>query len=183
MSSRSKLLMSLLTTVVAVAFVALPNGAEAQGIGNGRNIGIGLGKGTLGSGITGKYYMGQDTALQAHLGYTSSWGWYGCPDGRRGRCDATYGFGLNIDYMVTFNTLAEGSAGRLFLSGGGGGGLSSGGPFNPVLLAANGVLELGWHFSEIPFEVVADWRPALVFGPTRPFLAFFDLGFSVRVFF
>jgi len=174
------------TSIAALAFLALllvPATGTAQGKGTGGNFGLGLGKGTLASGITGKYYMSADTALQGHLGYTPGWGWGRCERGPYDYdCRGYYGFGLNIDYMYTFSNLVEGGAGRLFASGGGGGAISSSGPFGGGAIAVNGVLELGFHFNEVPIELVADWRPFFAFGGA-PLPGFFDFGFSARFYF
>lgn len=171
-----------IVAAILLALSAIPASAAAQGIGGGSNFGFGLGKGTLASGLTGKYYLGQNNAVQAHLGYTPGWGWGGCRGAYDYDCRAGYGFGLSADYLVTFNDLVESSAGRLFASGGGGGAISSVGPFGGGALAVNGVLELGWHFNEIPIELVADWRPFLAFGPGL-LPGFFDFGFSARFYF
>lgn len=149
-------------------------------------VGLGLGRGTLASGLTGKIYLSDRSALQAHAGYTNGWGWSNCRGGQ-GRydydCRSFYGFGLNVDYLGTFAHLVEGSAGRLSASAGGGGALSSGGPYGNGLFAANGVVELGWHFSEVPIELAADWRPFIGFGQGGAFFSLFDFGFSARFYF
>lgn len=183
---RSRYAELLGTSIVASLFAALlliPATGTAQGTGGGGNFGLGLGKGTLASGITGKYYLSADTALQGHIGYTPGWSWGRCGRGRYDYdCRGYYGFGLNVDYMYTFSNLVEGGAGRLFASGGGGGAISSVGPYGGGALAINGVLELGWHFSEVPIELVLDWRPFFALGPgILP--GFFDFGFSARFYF
>lgn len=155
------------------------------GIGPGQ-FGLGLGRGTLASGLTGKMYLSSSTALQAHAGYTNGWGWGSCRGGR-GRyeysCSSSYGFGLNVDILNTFTDLVQVPAGRLFVSAGGGGGLSSGGPYGTGFFAANGLAELGWHFSALPIELVADWRPFIGFGSGGAFFSLFDFGFSARFYF
>lgn len=161
------------------------SGDVGSNIGPGA-FGLGLGRGTLASGLSGKMYLTPGTALQAHLGYTNGWGWGSCRGGQ-GRyeydCRSAYGFGLNVDFVGTFAELARGSAGRLFAGAGGGGALSSGGPYGNGLLAANGVVELGWHFSAVPIELVADWRPFIGAGSRGAFFSLFDFGFSARFYF
>lgn len=199
--SSTTVALALLSMTLGAAVALAPSTGHAQGdenleasegsanttnaIGPGR-IGLGLGRGTLASGLTGKFYLSDRSALQAHAGYTNGWGWSNCSGGR-GRydydCRSFYGFGLNVDYLGTFAHLVSGSAGRLSASAGGGGALSSGGPYGSGLFAANGVVELGWHFSEVPIELAADWRPFIGFGSGGMFLSLFDFGFSARFYF
>lgn len=192
----SSLLAAVCSLVLGLAAVGIPTDGHAQestagatggpsGIGAGQ-IGLGLGKGTLASGLTGKFYMSPGTALQAHAGYTAGWGWGSCRGGR-GRydydCGSYYGFGLNVDMLGNVAHLVNASAGRLSVNVGGGGALSSGGPFGTGLFAANGVAELGWHFSAVPVELAADWRPFIGFGSGGAFFSLFDFGFSARWYF
>lgn len=163
-----------------------PATGQAQQIGAGKNIGLGLGWGTFAAGITGKFYMDSTSAIQGHLGSTAEIGHYGhyhnhdhdAHDHHHGE-----GLGLSIDYVYEPNALATAPAGRLFWGIGGGGAIFGGGGHGG--LAINGVAELGWQFSQVPIELVLDYRPFIAFGSGgyADFGFFLPIGFSARVYF
>lgn len=188
--NRTASLLSLAAVALfGFAFLS-PAPAQSQEIGAGKDIGVGLGWGTFAAGLTGKYYMGPNSALQGHLGSTyvigyHDRGYHGYHDHDHGRF-RDRGIGLSIDYVWEPAPIATAPAGRLFGGIGGGGAIfnipyeshSHGG------LAVNGVAEIGWQFSPVPIEVVLDYRPYIAFaegGAWGDFLL--PLGFSARVYF
>jgi hypothetical protein len=176
----------LVFVFVAAAFallLAAPTSAGAQmetePIGEGENIGVGLGTGTYTSGLTGKAYLDEQAALQLFLGSLGAFGRYGCGFG----C----GFAISGDYVGEFDDLLEEvEAGELFLGVGGGGFVYD---WNGFGAGVNGVFEVGWHFREVPVELIIDVRPLLGFdtGSFRTFNdeIFFDIdgGAAVRYYF
>jgi hypothetical protein len=146
-----------------------PDSANAQSdsIARGGTPGFGLGGGTITSGLTGKYYLGRETALQ---GFVGSW---------RG-----FAFSLSMDFVYEFADLAETDDGRLFAGVGGGVGFAQSYDFGGTsFLALNVVLEMGWHFQAVPLEIVLDVRPTVLVGPAVDFygrFASFDpFGFGI----
>jgi hypothetical protein len=184
-----RLVRTLLFALAASACAALltfPTTASAQGqIGSGKDIGLGLGRGTLTSGITGKFYLDQSSAVQLYLGNLG--GWYDRGYDCRGSC----GLALSGDYIFEFEDLVNEDVGRLFLGGGGGAFLYNYGTFGRYAsgysgVGVHGVFELGWHFNEFPLEIAIDIRPAFdfvspPFDDHSPF--FIDGGGSIRIFF
>jgi len=169
---------SMLAALV-VGLAATPSNAQTQEIGAEKPIGVGLGWGTFAAGITGKYYLGGGSALQGHLGSA-----FGVSD--PGRFDedrvADDGLGISIDYVFEPNFLLEEPAGRLFWGFGAGGAVFGDDTTSGV--AVNGVLELGWHFADVPIELVIDYRPFIAFGTDYTDVEFFlPTGFSARFFF
>jgi hypothetical protein len=142
----------------AAALLMLPSTAFAQGdyessgqIGQGKNVGIGLGGGSIVSGLTLKGYFSDKLAGQLFLGGAGAWGYGG------------FGFGIDGDIVYEFATIAEADGvGRLFLGAGGGAGFIA----NPFFSAGsvNALFEMGWHFTEVPIELVIDYRPTFYFG-------------------
>lgn len=151
---------TLVATVLAACtalFLMVPSTAFAQGgfddggtIGQGKNFGIGVGGGSIVSGLTLKGYFSEDLAGQLFIGGAGAYGYPG------------YGFGLDGDIVAEFPITEAEGVGELFFGLGGGGGLY----FNTFYGAGsvNLVAELGWHFTEIPIELVIDYRPTVVFG-------------------
>lgn len=184
----------LVLVFLAAAFtllLAAPTSAAAQAddepeaepatelIGEGADLGVGIGTGTFTSGLTGKAYVGEQAAFQLFLGSLGAFGRYGCGFG----C----GFSASADYVGEFDDLLEEvEAGELFLGAGGGGFIYE---WNGFGAGVNGVFELGWHFREVPVELIIDIRPVLGFdtGSFRSFNdeIFFDIdgGGAVRYYF
>lgn len=193
--SRTTLLASLLSLLLAGAALGAPGAAHAQDdgdddgnvetsttsgggsttIGGGKDVGLGLGTGLFTSGLTGKFYLDNESAIQAFIG---DFGHYG-----RTYCSYGCGFSLSVDYVNEFSTLAEADPGRLFLGAGGGGAIySPAAPFTGVGFAANALVELGWHFKDFPLELVLDLRAAFDFGPFAD-LFFIHGGGAIRFYF
>ena len=147
MSTRSVLILALFTGLLATA---APTSADASQIGAGKNLGLGIGGGTMSTtGLTVKSYLTPRTAVQGFLDI-----------------DAWRGYGLGADYMWEFDRLGKGSAGELFWGAGIGGAvrMNSGYADNSTGIGIAAVIELGWHFRELPLEIILDLRPGLRFG-------------------
>jgi len=150
-------------------------------IGDDAIVGLGLGHGTYTTGLTGKLYIDQRSALQLFFGDFGAYGRYDLD------CTVACGFGVSADYVFEFQDLVvDPQAGRLFLGGGVGGFLgtyTAPGDDDLVDFGINGVFELGWHFYRFPLELIIDVRPALAFGDFAPDFLAIDGGFAARWYF
>ncbi len=164
----------MLATCLALIFACAPDQARAQQsepIAQPGTFGVGLGGGTITSGVTAKYYLSRETAIQGFLG---SW--------------RDLGLSLSADFLYEFAELTENDDGRLFAGVGGGVGFAQGYRFGGSFLVLNGVFELGWHFRSFPLEILLDVRPTFALGPATTFgrYAGFDplgVGLAFRWFF
>ncbi|GEM_PF-2474940 len=155
MNRQHSKIIGVLIAACAAALLMLPSTAFAQGdfessgqIGQGKNIGVGLGGGSIVSGLTLKGYFSDQVAGQLFIG---------------GGAYGGFGFGVDGDIVFEFATIAEAeNAGRLFLGAGGGAGFV----FNRFFSAGsvNALFEMGWHFYDVPIELVIDYRPTFYFG-------------------
>ncbi len=116
---------------------------------HGKKLGVGVGGGTIANGLTAKYYLTENTALQVMLG-------------QRFR----HGVSVGADYVMEFAPLAKGGAGRLFWGAGVGAGLLlyDVGVNQSNIIGVSGIVELGWHFQALPLELIVDWRPTYFIG-------------------
>ncbi len=133
----------------AVAALMLLTASPALADMHGKKLGLGFGGGTIANGLTAKYYIGEDAAVQLMLGQRFS-----------------YGISVGVDYVMEFKPLAQGGAGRLFWGAGVGAGLLlyDVGSHDANIIGVSGIVELGWHFKALPLEVVVDWRPTFFIG-------------------
>jgi len=145
MTTRSNLKRLFLAACALCMLGATPALADV----NGKKLGLGLGGGTLNSGLTGKFYLGESTAAQIFVGNRFGWG-----------------LSVSADYIVEFAPLAKGSAGKLFWGAGVGAGLImyAAHSSNSSVIGVSGVVELGWHFAQVPLELIIDWRPTFFIG-------------------
>lgn len=178
---RPVVLVFLAAAFALVLATPTPAGAqmETEPIGEGENLGVGLGSGSYTSGVTGKFYVDEQSAFQLFVGSLGAFGRYGC--------GFNCGIAISGDYIGEFSDLLEEvSEGELFLGAGGGGFVYN---WNGVALGVNGVFEVGWHFRQVPVELILDIRPMLGFdtGSFRAFddELFFDIdgGGAVRYYF
>lgn len=137
---------NLLVAVLAVC--CLSSAAMATEIGKDAKIGIGLGGGSLTSGLSGKLYIGDSSAIQA-VGGINGWG-----------------MSFGADYIKEFGTLYDHSAGKLFWGVGAGAGviLYDLVGASATIIGVSGIIEFGWHFKSFPLEIVSDWRPTFFIG-------------------
>lgn len=126
---------------LGLALAASP--AHAGTIGTTKVTGLGLGGGTFSSGVTVKHYLREGLAVQGVAGFG-------------------YGATLGADVVKEFAPLVEAPEGQLVWGLGGGAAFVNYG--NAGLLGIAGIVELGWHFEDVPVELVLDWRPVFVTG-------------------
>jgi hypothetical protein len=74
--------------------LALASAAQASEVGTSKKLGLGLGGGTVNSGLAGKYFLSDKIALQGVVGSYGGWGW-----------------GLDVDAVQQYGSLAKGPAG------------------------------------------------------------------------
>ncbi|MFU8802687.1 MAG: hypothetical protein ACNA8W_02660 [Bradymonadaceae bacterium] len=149
------------TLIFLLAFVwigsfAVPGHAqvavgELQPLGEAGHFGAGIGGGTLTSGVTAKYYVGDRHALQAFVGL-----W-------------RFGFlspALSLDYVQELGPLIDIEAGHLVwgIGGGVGGIFDLEGLEDIWHFGISAVTGPVWQFNYIPVELTIDVRPTLIFG-------------------
>lgn len=158
-----RLMLSLLATALLVS-----SSAAAAEIGSAKRLGIGLGGGTTTSGLTAKYYLAPTSAVQVFVGQRLK-----------------YGNSISADYIMEFGPLAKAAPGKLFWGAGVGAGLLmyNRDKHRSNLVAISGVLQIGWHFSQFPLELIADWRPTFYIGDYDDGLWLGGGGGAIRWFF
>ncbi len=115
--------------------------AAAQEVATTKKVGLGAGSGTMGSlGLTAKYYLRRDLAVQAAVG-------------RFGVRDTA----VSLDGVLEPLEAYKHPSGRLHV--GGGAGLVYWGSAGSRQVAVSGIVQAGWQFTALPVEVIADWRP------------------------
>jgi hypothetical protein len=156
-----------ITSALTIGTIILSGAAHAKDIGDDVTFGLGLGGGTLSNGLTAKYYLGEDDAVQAVFGFS---GW---------------GFSLGADYVHEFAPLYKHPRGELFWGVGGGAGavFYDVGIDSATVFGLSAVIELGWHFKSIPLEIVTDWRPTYFVGDYIGGFYFAGGGGAIRWFF
>lgn len=136
--------------VAATAALALSTTAQAATPSSG-NFGLGLGGGTGVTGLSGKYYLGESSAVQGMLG------WWGLGH------DAS-AMGLGADYLLEMPAFAEADPLKLGWNAGAGGMLwvwDGGG----AAIAGSGVLGLEVLLQPIPLDIVLEYRPTVLIIP------------------
>ncbi len=134
--------LKVLTTILAGLALATP--ALADDIGTSKKIGVGVGGGTLSSGLSGKMYLKEDFAVQATVG-------------------AGWGTAIGVDVVKEF-PINEYEPGRLFWGAGAGAGTWLVSGYGGNIFAVSGIVQLGWHFKDMPLEVTTDIRPTFFTG-------------------
>lgn len=141
------LVISVFTLAVAIG---MSSSAWAEKPGT---FGIGIGAGTISSGLSGKYYM-PSFAIQANVGT------YGAAGDRYGDFD---GLAFSVDALLEQDALFQNDVVAIEWNLGIGGGL---GLFDDTLaLAAAGVIGLEFNFVPIPIDFVVEYRPTLLLSP------------------
>ena len=174
-------LLSALAIVTAFgAVVSSGPSTHAEPIRSPGRFGLGLGSGTLTNGLSAKYFMSREDALQFNLGEFGGHGF-------RHRWHRFDGVGVGIDYLREMPDIVR--AGRAFdLAWNFGGGLGLGfddhddTDHDDVAFALAFVLGLEFNFIPIPLDIVLEWRPSLLFIPDVDFDAV-DFTAHIRVYF
>ncbi len=112
---------------------------------SGGNFGLGLGGGTHVSGLSGKYFFGNDLAGQAVVG------WWGA--GRDGG-----GLGVSGDLLFEMKPLVSTDPVDIAWNIGPGVNVGVG---DATWLGVNGVLGLEFNFKPVPIDLVLEYRPGL----------------------
>jgi len=156
-------------TLLAIIFTAFTAGsASAEPMRTPGRFGIGIGSGTLANGLSAKYFLNSNNALQFNLGTFGGrgiehrWSRYG-------------GFGFSADYLFEMPAIAK--AGRTFeLAWNLGAGLGVGFDNHDyehknhryhdyTAFAAAFVLGLEFNFIAVPLDIVLEFRPTLLLVP------------------
>lgn len=155
--------------------------ASAKPIRTPGRFGLGLGSATLSNGLSAKYFMSKQDALQFNLGEFGGHGF----EHRWRRFDD--GLGLGVDYLFEMPDIVR--AGRAFdLAWNVGGGLGLGfddddnNNDDDVAFALAFVLGLEFNFIPIPIDIVIEWRPGLLLIPDVDFEAI-DFTAHIRFYF
>lgn len=133
--------------VLGIALLAVPAVSQAatSEFAQAGRFGLGLGGGSLSSGLSGKLYLSDAMALQAVVG---TWGWSSLSVGVDGVWEMPSLFSndvLNINWNL----------------GVGAGGVVGGG-FNGLSISA--LAGLGFQLKNIPIEFVPEFRPTFIVG-------------------
>ena len=175
-----------LSLCAACMFSALDAGAaNAEPIRTPGRFGLGIGAGTIANGLSAKYFIDKQNALQFNLG---SFGGHGFDN----RWHRFGGFGFSMDYLFEMPTIAV--AGRAFeLNWNLGAGLGIGFDDDDhdhkddhyddyFALAASFVLGLEFDFIPIPLDIVLEFRPGILLVPYTDFDPV-DFTAHIRVYF
>lgn len=160
---------SVLVLALGLMWVAAPSDAVARDkIGNELKLGVGLGGGTLTSGLTLKYYVAPHLAVQAIFGRHYS-----------------YGNSLGVDGIFDVAPLWQPQEGTLAFGLGAGVGIYL---YDSVgrsesLIAVSAIGQLSFHFSAIPLELVLDIRPSFFVGDFVSGVSWTRGGGAIRYFF
>ena len=139
--------------VAGLVALGMPGVAVAGGPpGGGGPAGLGLGGGLGMSGISGKLYLGDGTALQGVVGNYGYWD---------GDVHVNGGLGVGVDLLLEQPTFAGGELLDVGWCYGVGGAVGVGGG---VTIGASGVVGLELLFNPLPIDFVIEWRPGVTIG-------------------
>jgi len=159
---------TLRTLVCAITLLITTNAAWAEPIRTPGRFGLGIGAGTIANGLSAKYFVDRQNALQFNLGTFGG-------RGMDNRWHRFGGFGFSADYLFEMPAIAK--AGQAFeLAWNIGAGLGVGFDDDDYdhkdkhyhdyfALAASFVLGLEFNFIPIPLDIVLEFRPGLLIVP------------------
>mgnify|MGYP000447850819 FL=1 len=150
--------------VVAALAVSLPSAAQAGRVHETGKIGVGIGGGPVGGGITGKWFMNEHNALQGLVGIRD--------EGRA--------LLLSPDYLYTFDPIFQDEDVTFGWYGGFGGALSLGS--TDFTLGASAILGVDFCIDVVPLDIYAELRPMLILAPL-PEMEFMSFAGGVRYYF
>jgi hypothetical protein len=137
-------------------------------------LGLGVGAGTLNSGLSAKYFVSPEFAFQGVVGV---WGL------GRGTGSA---IGLSAEFLVEMPTLHEQEELEIAWNIGAGPFIavqdSSFGPSDVLWLGASGVLGVELNFKVVPIDFVLEYRPSILVVPDF-YISLVDFGGHVRFYF
>lgn len=141
-----------LTALLALALTSIASTASAGApIRQGGNFGIGLGGGTVNSGLSLKYFTTSSQSLQGTIGFNLR---------------ADY-IGATVDYLFEMPTLVSSSVVDIGWAIGPGVGIGVSDNF--FLAAVSAAPGLEFNFNPIPIDLVLEWRPTVVIVPDVDF--------------
>jgi hypothetical protein len=136
--------------------------AEARDVRTPGHFGLGIGSGTISNGLSAKYFMSKQHALQFNLG---SYGGAGF-NNRWKRID---GLGFGADYLFEMPAITRvGQAFELAWNLGAGIGLGfrdRDDKYDGLAVAVAFIAGLEFNFIPAPFDLVLEWRPSILVAP------------------
>ena len=162
---------------------ATPTFAQNRGLGyppraikKAGNLGIGVGAGTLATGLSLKYFLSDFTSVQANVGFSR--GCFGC--GRFGGRYYSESVAASVDFLLERGPIVGDNKLSLDweIGAGAGVGLSD----RNVAIAAAGVIGLQLNIHALPIDVVLEFRPGVVLVPEF-YLNLVDFTGHVRYYF
>lgn len=135
-------------TLIGILLLALPSLAHA-GAAHRRSgtVGVGLGGGTTGAGLSAKVFLSDASAVQAVAGPWGGWG--------------GGGIGLNGDYLLEMPTIVEGDMAELAWNIGAGAGVGIFSRTATLGAGVSGVAGLELAFKPAPIDLVVEYRPTI----------------------
>lgn len=143
---------AMIVTLAALAALTLQTStahAAGGGVRTPGNLGLGIGAGTLATGLSLKYMQG-DTALQGNIGINAR---------NRNRYDDW--LSLGFDYLFEQPSLTGGGDIELAWNIGPGASLAVTDDINYWILGVSGVIGLEFLFNSIPLDFVLEYRPSI----------------------
>ena len=137
---------TLISLIAALAVATVSETAHADKPGT---FGIGIGGGTVSSGLSVKYYMGGSFAVQGNVGFLGA---------GRDRFGGN-GVAVSLDGLLEQNALFKNGFVSIDWNLGLGAGVGVGG--DVLVLAAAGVIGLEFNFIPVPIDFVVEYRPTL----------------------
>ena len=135
------------TTALALLCLTFAPAAHAEApVQSAGNLGLGLGAGTHVSGISAKYFMGSDFALQGVVGWWGAGREYG-------------GIGVSADLLWEQRPLFQADA--LDIAWNIGPGVNLAAANNALGLGVGGVLGLEFNIHPFPMDIVLEYRPGI----------------------
>lgn len=147
-----------------------------QAIKKSGNLGVGVGAGTLATGLSLKYFLSDDTSVQGNLGFSR--GCVGC--GRRGGRYYNESVAASVDFLLERGPIAGDEKLSLDWEIGAGAGLGL--TDSTITVAAAGVIGLQLNIHALPIDIVVEFRPGAVVVP-EVYLNLVDFTGHVRYYF
>lgn len=133
----------VLATSPEVAHSQESKSSSSSEIGKSKKIGVGLGGGSFVSGLSGKFYMGETSAIQANAGFG-------------------FGLGGSVQYIIKeIELMSFGFADWDLALGVGAGFATSSWGFS---VGPHANIGLSWKLKSIPLEFSGAYRPGFYFG-------------------
>ncbi len=146
------MLLLLLTTLTTPPVFALPPRGGAK-------VGVGVGGGLGVSGLSGKFWLRGDNALQVVVG---AWGLGRYPYSDPYFYPYPHAPGVSVDYLFEMPSLARSEPVIVAWNLGLGGAV---GAYEPAWLGASGVAGLEFAFQPAPIDLTLEYRPGFIFVP------------------